>query len=59
MLDNVPEVKKSCDEGKALFGTIDTWLIWVFYIFFLFFYFAVVFIYLFIYLFPILLILIY
>lgn len=28
MLDNVPEVKKSCDAGKALFGTIDTWLIW-------------------------------
>eukprot|EP00026_Physarum_polycephalum_P005264 Phypoly_transcript_05295.p1 GENE.Phypoly_transcript_05295~~Phypoly_transcript_05295.p1 ORF type:complete len:550 (+),score=73.52 Phypoly_transcript_05295:122-1771(+) len=28
MLDNVPEVKKRCDEGKALFGTIDTWLIW-------------------------------
>lgn len=28
MLDNVPEVKKACDEGTALFGTVDTWLIW-------------------------------
>lgn len=28
MLDNVPEVKKACDENRALFGTIDTWLVW-------------------------------
>jgi len=28
MLDNVPEVKKACDEKTALFGTMDTWLIW-------------------------------
>jgi len=28
MLDNVPEVKKACDEGVALFGNVDTWLIW-------------------------------
>lgn len=28
MLDNVPEVKKACDEKRALFGTMDTWLMW-------------------------------
>ncbi len=28
MLENVPEVKKAADEGRALFGNIDTWLIW-------------------------------
>lgn len=28
MLDNVPEVKKAADEGRAIFGNIDTWLIW-------------------------------
>lgn len=28
ILDNVPEARKLADEGKLLFGTIDTWLIW-------------------------------
>jgi glycerol kinase len=28
MIDNVPEVKKAVDEKRALFGTVDTWLIW-------------------------------
>jgi glycerol kinase len=28
MLDHLPEVKKACNEGTALFGNIDTWLIW-------------------------------
>ncbi len=28
MLDNVPEVKKAADEGRAVFGNIDTWVIW-------------------------------
>lgn len=28
LLDNVPSVKAACDEGRALFGTIDTWLVW-------------------------------
>ena len=28
MLDNVEEVRQAADEGRALFGTIDTWLIW-------------------------------
>ena len=28
LLDNVPEDQELADEGKLLFGTIDTWLIW-------------------------------
>mmetsp|Transcript_4213 Transcript_4213/g.4885 ORF Transcript_4213/g.4885 Transcript_4213/m.4885 type:complete len:453 (-) Transcript_4213:2172-3530(-) len=28
LLDNVPEVRKAADEGDALFGTIDSWLMW-------------------------------
>jgi glycerol kinase len=28
LLKNVPEVKKKVDSGEALFGTIDTWLVW-------------------------------
>lgn len=28
ILDNVPEVKVLADEGKLLFGTVETWLIW-------------------------------
>ena len=28
ILDNVPEAKQLADEGKLLFGTVDTWLIW-------------------------------
>lgn len=28
LYDNVVAVKKSVDEGRCLFGTVDTWLIW-------------------------------
>eukprot|EP00039_Didymoeca_costata_P000938 m.48196 g.48196 ORF g.48196 m.48196 type:complete len:522 (+) comp10556_c0_seq3:122-1687(+) len=28
LLENVPKVKQAVDEGRAMFGTIDTWLIW-------------------------------
>lgn len=28
LLDNVPEVRKAVDDRTALFGTIDTWLVW-------------------------------
>ncbi len=28
ILDNVPEAQKLAQEGKLLFGTVDTWLIW-------------------------------
>ncbi|XP_048220406.1 glycerol kinase 2 [Perognathus longimembris pacificus] len=28
LLDNVPKVQKAVEEGRALFGTIDSWLIW-------------------------------
>ena len=28
LLDNVPGARKKAKEGKLLFGTIDTWLIW-------------------------------
>ena len=28
ILDNVPAAKKLADEGKLLFGTVETWLIW-------------------------------
>ncbi len=28
MLDNVPAVRTAADKGDALFGTIDTWVIW-------------------------------
>ena len=27
-LDNVPAIKKAVEEGTALYGTMDTWLIW-------------------------------
>ena len=28
MLDNVPGLRADAEKGDALFGTIDTWLIW-------------------------------
>ncbi|XP_076782048.1 glycerol kinase 2 [Arvicanthis niloticus] len=28
MLDNLRHIQKAVDEGRALFGTIDSWLIW-------------------------------
>ncbi|XP_030763025.1 glycerol kinase-like isoform X2 [Sitophilus oryzae] len=28
MMDNVPAVKTAVDEGRCLFGNIDTWIIW-------------------------------
>jgi glycerol kinase len=28
LMENVPEVKQGIESGDALFGTIDTWLIW-------------------------------
>ena len=28
ILDNVPSAKQLADEGKLLFGTVETWLIW-------------------------------
>ena len=28
ILDNVPGVRKMAEEGRALFGTVDTWLLW-------------------------------
>ena len=28
ILDNVPEAKAAADKGTALFGTIETWIIW-------------------------------
>lgn len=28
LLENVPEAKAAVDDGTALFGTIDTYLIW-------------------------------
>ncbi|KAI6242756.1 Glycerol kinase [Aphelenchoides fujianensis] len=28
LLDNVPAVQEAMDEGKVLFGTVDTWLLW-------------------------------
>ncbi|MBR3083532.1 MAG: glycerol kinase GlpK [Oscillospiraceae bacterium] len=28
VLDNVPGVRELADQGKLLFGTVDTWLIW-------------------------------
>jgi glycerol kinase len=27
-MDNVPDVKAALEEGRAIFGTIDTWLVW-------------------------------
>ncbi|NWQ67051.1 GLPK kinase, partial [Neopipo cinnamomea] len=29
LLDNVEEIRKAVDDGRAMFGTIDSWLIWV------------------------------
>ncbi len=28
ILDNVPNVRRRAEEGRAIFGTVDTWLIW-------------------------------
>lgn len=28
ILDNVPEARAAADKGKALFGTMETWIIW-------------------------------
>ena len=28
VLQNLPEVKKGVDEGRIIYGTIDTWMIW-------------------------------
>ncbi|MBQ8641125.1 MAG: glycerol kinase GlpK [Clostridia bacterium] len=28
ILDNVPGVREMAEEGRALFGTVDTWLLW-------------------------------
>ncbi len=28
LLDNVPEIREAADNGDAIFGNIDTWLIW-------------------------------
>uniref|UniRef100_A0A7C3SN34 Glycerol kinase n=1 Tax=Dictyoglomus turgidum TaxID=513050 RepID=A0A7C3SN34_9BACT len=28
ILDNVPNARRKAEEGKLLFGTVDTWLIW-------------------------------
>lgn len=28
LMENVPTVKEGCSNGSALFGTVDTWLIW-------------------------------
>jgi glycerol kinase len=28
ILDNVPEVRTAAEKGRALFGTIETWIIW-------------------------------
>ena len=29
LLDNCPKVAKAADEGRCLFGTVDSWLVWV------------------------------
>lgn len=29
LMDNVPAVSKAIEQGRCLFGTIDSWLIWV------------------------------
>lgn len=26
--DNVPQIRKAINEGRCLFGTVDTWLLW-------------------------------
>ncbi|WP_461867001.1 FGGY family carbohydrate kinase [Thermococcus sp.] len=28
LMDNIPEVERAINEGEALFGTLDTWIIW-------------------------------
>lgn len=28
ILDNAPEARAAADKGNALFGTIETWIIW-------------------------------
>ena len=28
ILDNVPDARQMAKEGRLLFGTVDTWLIW-------------------------------
>ncbi len=29
MLDNIPGLRRSAEAGKAIFGTVDSWLIWL------------------------------
>lgn len=33
-IDNVDDVKKAVEKKTAMFGTVDSWIIWVFFIFF-------------------------
>lgn len=28
LIENLPEVRKAIEEGRALFGTVDSWLLW-------------------------------
>lgn len=28
LIDNVPAVREACDNGRAMFGTIESWLLW-------------------------------
>ncbi|CAG2068311.1 unnamed protein product, partial [Timema podura] len=28
LIDNVPAVRKAIKEGRCLFGTVDSWLVW-------------------------------
>eukprot|EP00608_Synchroma_pusillum_P012498 CAMPEP_0198441872 /NCGR_PEP_ID=MMETSP1452-20131203/64365_1 /TAXON_ID=1181717 /ORGANISM="Synchroma pusillum, Strain CCMP3072" /LENGTH=603 /DNA_ID=CAMNT_0044162501 /DNA_START=1 /DNA_END=1810 /DNA_ORIENTATION=+ len=28
LLENVPGLREACDNGEALFGTVDTWIVW-------------------------------
>lgn len=29
LLDNVEEIRRAVEDGRAMFGTVDSWLIWV------------------------------
>lgn len=29
LLDNVEEIRQAVEEGRAMFGTVDSWIIWV------------------------------
>lgn len=31
LMDNVEAVSQAIEEGRCLFGTVDTWLLWVFF----------------------------